>query len=200
VLTTGQLDYAANDVLHIHDLKKALDAEVDRCELRRVLDLEMSLLPVVVGMEARGFAVNRDGLTRIVVASTEQAKALERELKTLASNDNFNPNSPQQVLASLKALGLAIGNTNKETLAACAHPLAKKVLEYRAVGKRAEQSESLLEAASSDGRIHASFNPLGADTGRFSSSGPNLQNIGRGQIRAYRRSGYAPGCCRLWPN
>ena len=28
-----------------------------------------------------------------------------------------------------------------------------------------------------DGRLHAQFNQLGTDTGRFSSSSPNLQNI-----------------------
>jgi DNA polymerase I-like protein with 3'-5' exonuclease and polymerase domains len=39
--------------------------------------------------------------------------------------------------------------------------------------------EKLVEKASLliDGRVHASFKPHGADTGRFSSSEPNLQNI-----------------------
>lgn len=37
--------------------------------------------------------------------------------------------------------------------------------------------DALPEQTESDGRIHCSFNQYGADTGRFSSSEPNLQNI-----------------------
>jgi DNA polymerase I len=41
------------------------------------------------------------------------------------------------------------------------------------------QAVALLEAITPDGRIYAQYNPLGAVSGRFSSSGPNLQQINR---------------------
>jgi hypothetical protein len=50
-----------------------------------------------------------------------------------------------------------------------------------------------LKKIAPDGRIHASFNSLNADTGRFSCSNPNLQNVGRNKEM---RSCFvaAPGC------
>jgi DNA polymerase I-like protein with 3'-5' exonuclease and polymerase domains len=46
-----------------------------------------------------------------------------------------------------------------------------------------EQAGALLEALTPAGRVHAAFKPLGTETGRFSSSDPNLQNIVRGPLR-----------------
>lgn len=58
-------------------------------------------------------------------------------------------------------------------------PLTKAILEYRTVSKLLstyiEAIPNKIEKMT--GRLHASFNQNGADTGRFSSSDPNLQNI-----------------------
>lgn len=58
-------------------------------------------------------------------------------------------------------------------------PLTKAILEYREISKLLNTYiEKLPECVNEkDGRIHCSFNQYGADTGRFSSSEPNLQNI-----------------------
>ena len=56
--------------------------------------------------------------------------------------------------------------------------LCQIILDYREVTKLlSTYIEKLPNCVSSDGRIHCSFNQYGADTGRFSSSDPNLQNI-----------------------
>ena len=59
------------------------------------------------------------------------------------------------------------------------NPICKAVLDYRAIGKLlSTYIDKLPECVNpKDGRIHCSFNQIGADTGRFSSSDPNLQNI-----------------------
>ena len=65
-------------------------------------------------------------------------------------------------------------------------PLTKAILEYRSITKLLSTYIDAIPAKiePSDGRLHASFNQNGADTGRFSSSDPNLQNIPRdGGIR-----------------
>ena len=59
------------------------------------------------------------------------------------------------------------------------NPIAKSILDYREVSKLINTYIDKLPNCvnEKDGRIHCSFNQYGADTGRFSSSDPNLQNI-----------------------
>jgi len=65
--------------------------------------------------------------------------------------------------------------TSKRVLQYTKHPLAQKILEYRALVKlRGTYTKKLSNVK---GRLHAFFRSSGTDTGRFSSSGPNLQNI-----------------------
>ena len=59
------------------------------------------------------------------------------------------------------------------------NPIAKAILDYREMFKLVSTYIDKLPNCVNpkDGRIHCSFNQYGADTGRFSSSDPNLQNI-----------------------
>lgn len=72
-----------------------------------------------------------------------------------------------------------IRGTGEDILKTLNHPICKAILEYRAleklVGTYIDKLPNCVEP--SDGRIHCKFNQYGADTGRFSSSEPNLQNI-----------------------
>jgi DNA polymerase I len=67
--------------------------------------------------------------------------------------------------------------------------------EWKAVEKiRSTYGKSFLDRITPEGRIHGSFNPFGAATGRFSSSSPNLQNIPkRGERGARARSVFWSG-------
>ena len=91
----------------------------------------------------------------------------------------LNVDSTQQLAAAFTAIGVDLEATNKGVLATLEHPLAKLVLEYRRKDNLATKAEALLKHIRSDGRIHARFNPLGTETGRFSSSKPNLQQTPR---------------------
>lgn len=56
--------------------------------------------------------------------------------------------------------------------------VVKAILEYREFSTIVSTFvDKLPECIHEDGRIHCKFNQYGADTGRFSSSEPNLQNI-----------------------
>ena len=58
------------------------------------------------------------------------------------------------------------------------NPVLKALADYRALATIVGTFiDKLPECVHTDGRIHCKFNQYGADTGRFSSKEPNLQNI-----------------------
>jgi DNA polymerase I-like protein with 3'-5' exonuclease and polymerase domains len=78
-----------------------------------------------------------------------------------------------------------VADTNEDTLkAADDGRIIPIILAYRGAEKLAQQARSLIECVKPDGRIHGRFDPTGTATGRFSSKDPNLQNIGRGELRS----------------
>ena len=97
----------------------------------------------------------------------------------------INISSPQQLAVLLYDI-LSVGvidkksprGTGEEILEKIDNPIVKIVLEYRSVKKLiGTYIDKLPKCVEDDGRIHCSFHQYGARTGRFSSSGPNLQNI-----------------------
>ena len=115
---------------------------------------------------------------------TSQAQQATDDLRAALGNPSINPASPGQVLAALRAAGISLESTAEEALkAADDGRLIPLVLAHREASKRAQQAEALVGHIKSDNRIHGRFEPLGTATGRFSSKEPNLQNIGRGEMR-----------------
>src|SRR6195256_2082963 len=182
MLRAEQIQYAAQDVEHLHALKGKLDAELKAAALMGVLGLEMDLLPVVVGMELIGFCVDRKKLEELAADATQERDQVAQTLNNFLETRDVNLNAPAQLLKALQGLGIALKNTNEGSLSECRHPAAAAILEYRE-WKLKEDVESRIHEIQPDGRIHGQFNPLGTDTGRFSSSEPNMQNITRGELR-----------------
>lgn len=69
--------------------------------------------------------------------------------------------------------------TGEDILLKINNPICELILQKRGIEKLISTYIDKLPACMSvrDGRLHAGFNQLGAGTGRFSSSDPNLQNI-----------------------
>ncbi|MBO5712111.1 MAG: hypothetical protein J6R47_04665 [Acholeplasmatales bacterium] len=75
-------------------------------------------------------------------------------------------------------------------------PICKLILEKRGLEKLiGTYIDKLPECVNSkSGRLHANFHQLGTDTGRFSSSSPNLQNIPSHEKSIRMMFAPAPGC------
>jgi len=183
-LTEAQLAYAARDVMHLHDLAARLDSEIGGVELDAVKALEMQLLPAIVAMEETGLFMDRGRLEAIRDAAREVVRTKSDELRVILKSPTLNPGSPDQIKAALSRAGIQVASTNEESLKAVADDhIIPAILALRGAEKSAQQATSLLDAIEADGRIHGRFEPTGTDTGRFSSKSPNLQNIGRGDLR-----------------
>ena len=92
---------------------------------------------------------------------------------------DFNPNSPPQVSYLLrKIMELDIESTEKEDLKKLNIPLVNQLLKVRSLDTIIGSFvDKLPESTGPTGRIHSTFKSIGADTGRMSSSEPNVQNI-----------------------
>ena len=184
-LTDDQLAYAARDVMHLRALNEVLARKLEQNGLDVVTTLEMAILPVIVDMEAAGIAVNSGRFESIRDHAKADVEAKTVELRDLLNDRQLNPSSPAQLQSALARSGISVPNTNEETLKANDDgKIIPLILELRGQEKLAQQAQSLLDCVEKDGRIHGRFDPTGTATGRFSSKEPNLQNIGRGELRS----------------
>jgi DNA polymerase-1 len=138
-----------------------------------------------------------------------QVQAIAQEIYALAGI-TFNLNSTVQLAEVLfNRLGLpriketrTRPSTDESVLRALAsqHPLPARVLEYRELTKLISTYVDALAASvnPATGRVHPSFRQLGAISGRFSCTEPNLQNLPKDSANTIRRAFIAdPGMTLL---
>jgi len=173
----------------VFDLYGPLESELRKLGLEKLFfDLEMPLCIVLARMEQEGVRLDVDFLNGLSDECQKKITALETELYALAGGQ-FNLNSPKQLGHVLfEVLKLPVVkktktgySTDEEVLTRLAskHPLPDKILEYRQLAKlKSTYIDALPQLVGGrTGRLHAWFNQTGTETGRLSSSNPNLQNI-----------------------
>ncbi len=181
--------YAIKDTELTFDLAKFqckyLWAEKNIKLKRLVFDIEMPFLSIVAKAEERGVPLDREYLVDKV------AKELHADLARLRMSiwqytGEINLNAPAQLAEALYVkLGLPVVNpdkprtTDKKALKMLKkyHKVIPDITEYKEKYKLTTAFADKLPKVIVNGRVHTSFNPVGARTGRMSCSSPNLQQI-----------------------
>jgi len=166
-------------------------------------DIEMPLTSILYEMERTGVICDISILAGIAADMQKQIEDAQAEIYRLAGHE-FNINSPKQLADVLYSeLGLPTGkkrSTSADVLDQFAgvHPIIEPLQAYRKLQKlNSTYAEGLQKYIAADGRIHTIYNQCATQTGRLSSSEPNLQNItvrdeqGRQIRRAFLPD---PGC------
>ena len=203
--------YCGADSATVLALHALFGPELERTSLQRLLqDIEMPLVPVLVDMEWAGIAIDGPRFVALGATLAHDLEVLELEIQRAAGHKAININSPRQLAQVLfEDQGLPILKKTKtgastdaevlEKLAEMGHELPKLILGYRELQKLKSTYVDVLplKVNRETRRIHTSFNQVGAQTGRLSSTDPNLQNI---PVRSPRgeaiRRGFIPakGC------
>ncbi|MBX9731620.1 MAG: DNA polymerase I [Sphingomonas sp.] len=156
--------------------------------------VDRPLAPVIAQMERHGIKVDRDRLAQLSSEFASQMATLETEIHALAGMP-FTIGSPKQLGDVLfEQMGIKGGRKGKsgvystdvtelEKIAADKDSpgavIAARVLDWRQLSKLKSTYTDALQAQinPATGRVHTSYSLTGAQTGRLSSTDPNLQNI-----------------------
>ena len=166
-------------------------------------NIEMPLVNVIAQMEDTGINFDKKFAKELSEKYSKRLKEKEDEFYLECSkiendiNDYktknpgkldtlININSPTQIAILLyDILGIETVNkekargTGEDILLKIKHPIVNIILEYREIAKLlSTYIDKMVDIVNpKTNRIHCKFNQIGADTGRLSSSDPNMQNI-----------------------
>ena len=168
----------------MNEQKKILEAR----EQNEVFgDIEMPLIPIIYDLETTGFKIDNKVLGELDAEYSGRLNEITDNIYELAG-EPFNINSPKQLGEVLfERMGLPSAKKTKtgystdiEVLEGLRekHAIIDPIIEYRTLAKlKSTYIDGLTPLVTKEGRLHTTINQIGAVTGRFSSTAPNLQNI-----------------------
>jgi DNA polymerase-1 len=196
-------DYASMDAYNSTCLRAVFDKKLAAIEMYPgytlkdfFYNIERHFTKVLWRMERRGFQVDQQYLNSLLGPMEEKLLQIKTEFSK-ACNELINLNSVIHVrhfffnvlkktpikMTEGGVSGVKQPSVDVEVLdqwAGEGDQWAKMMLEYRSIAKiKGTYVESLMELADQYGRIHTTLNQIGAQSGRLSSSDPNLQNVPR---------------------
>ena len=152
-------------------------------------DIDMPVIPVIARMEYEGIELNAAYLKEMSDRVGDMVSDFEQQIYGYADQE-FNIASPAQLAdilfdkLKLPTLGIKKGKTSYSTAASeldklrDQHPIIDVISQFREVTKlKNTYIDTLPEQVDENSRLHTTFNMTVAQTGRLSSSDPNLQNI-----------------------
>lgn len=180
--------HIASKVVAYYQVQKPL---LDKLESVAAIELfktiELPLARVLARMEIEGIKVDADVLDEMNALLLERLVVYEQEIYHLAGYE-FNINSPKQLGEILfEKLNLPVIKKTKTGYSTAAdvleklqyyHPIVEKILDYRQIAKlQGTYLAGLPRYIKEDQKIHTRFVQTLTQTGRLSSTDPNLQNI-----------------------
>ncbi|WP_044893431.1 DNA polymerase I [Bacillus alveayuensis] len=182
-------EHVARKAYAVNILKQELEKELKENEQYELFsELELPLSKILADMEATGVKVDVQRLNEMGKEIEEKLQKLEKFIYELAGEE-FNINSPKQLGVILfEKLNLPVIKKTKTSYSTSAdvleklkdqHEIVEQILHYRQLGKlQSTYIEGLKKVVHKDtNKVHTRFNQALTQTGRLSSTDPNLQNI-----------------------
>ncbi len=193
-LSEAQLEYAARDAAILLPLREKLIERLKSDSLVKCAQLEFECVMPVANIELAGFYMHKDRwLEQLSIVEKRRAE-LADDLQEILGKDaaqgslfgparaNINLDSHQQLTEALNRMGIPLPDSTRnwklQPLAA-QYPVVATLLEYRTVQKAlTSYGQNMIELINpATGRLHADFRQIGAPTGRFSCTNPNIQQV-----------------------
>jgi len=194
-LSEAQLEYAARDAAVLLPLREKLIERLKSESLVKCAQLEFECVMPVVDIELAGFYMHKDRwLEQLGIVEKKRVELAEQLQQVLAEEssqgslfggpqrDDINLDSQQQLTKALNRLGIPVPESTRnwklQPLAA-QYPIIGTLLEYRTVQKAlTSYGENMIELINPvTNRLHADFRQIGAPTGRFACTNPNIQQV-----------------------
>src|SRR5699024_7409395 len=182
-------EHVARKTRVIYALKDRFIEDLKENEQLKLFDeLELPLATILAEMEHRGVQVDVNRLKEMGEELADRLGAIEADIYELAG-EKFNINSPKQLSAILfEKLELPVIKKTKTGYSTAAdvleklepeHDIIPMILMYRQLNKlQSTYIDGLLKVVRQDTKkVHTRFNQALTQTGRLSSTEPNLQNI-----------------------
>jgi DNA polymerase I-like protein with 3'-5' exonuclease and polymerase domains len=194
-LSEAQLAYAARDAAILIPLREKLIERLKADSLVKCAQLEFECVMTVADIELAGFYMHKDRwLEQLVIVEKKRAELAEQLQEILAEEssqgslfggprrDEINLDSQQQVTQALERLGIPVPDSTRNWKLqplALEYPVIGTLLEYRTVQKAlTSYGQNMIELINpATSRLHADFRQIGAPTGRFSCTNPNIQQV-----------------------
>ena len=175
------------NVIEYFKLKEDFEKEIEEKNVDYVYyKIEIPLVEVLADMEEEGFKVDEVALDEIDNKISEEISEIEARIFSEAG-EKFNINSPKQVAEILFDKLKIVPYNNKKRSTSFAildelrfeHEIVNDIIRYRKLYKlKSTYINVYKELIKTRGNvIHTIFNQTLTNTGRLSSSEPNMQNI-----------------------
>ncbi len=199
-----QIIYGAKDIEYLCKIKELQQPIIQKYKLENVVELENKVVKSFADIEYNGLDLDVLKWKELKSLNTDKADKLEKELDVMVKNDKrltkfiaryiqadmFTPieelrdinikwTSPKQVLSVFKTLIPKLDNVNGKAMYKhrFKFPLINKYIKYKEAMKLCTSyGDAFFKNLSSDKKIHTNFHQI-LDTGRVSSSKPNMQQI-----------------------